>query len=224
MMQEGTCFVTEDQNPAANQTPPEAGSAPVQEHTKAEEVTREQNGQFIEESSGIERVVVPNRQSTGGNLKGADLDSIRAKNVTMDRSGAEQIDAETVNMTNAGAKTIRSSTIDMQNSGSMTVTGDKVSMNQSSAMVVAGQAIDLTQSAAFSIQSESVTLHDGGRVGILVAGKVQTEKELSVLLGVVGKVEGGSVRVAVSPPAALAFGAGMAVVLTMLRRMFGRKS
>jgi len=197
---------------------------PETKQPDASDVTREQNGQFIEESSGIERVVVPHRNQAGGKLNGADLDSIRAKNVTMDRSGAENIEAEQVSMTNAGAKSIRSTTVDMQNSGSMTVTGDTVTMNQSSAMVVAGQNIEVSQGAVLMLQAESATLQGASRVGMMVAGNVKTNQDLKVGFGVVGKVEGGEVKVAVTPQAAVAFGAGFAVVWAMLRRVFRRKS
>jgi hypothetical protein len=192
--------------------------------SQADAVTREQEGQFIQESSGLERVVVPNRQSGAGNLENRDLDSIRAKNVTMDRSGAENIDAETVKMTNAGAKSIRATTIEMQNSGSMTVTGDKVTMQQSSAMLVAGQNIELSESGVFSVQAESATLHGNSRQGVLIAGKVTAEQDVRAVIGIIGKVEGsGRVNVMFDPPAAAALGAGLALVLTLIRRVFSRK-
>lgn len=214
---------SESQDATVEHTISDNGQHP-KSNVDADRVTREQDGQYIQESSGLERVVVPHRQPGEGTLADSDLESIRAKNVTMDRSGAESIDAETVKMTNAGAKAIRATTIEMQNSGSMTVTGDRVSMNQSSALVVAGQHLDLHQSAVFAAQAESAVLQGESKHGLFVAGKVSAERDVRAIVGIIGRIEGkGRVEVMFDASSAAALGAGFALVLIVARRVFNRR-
>ena len=188
----------------------------------AESVTRDQNGQYIEESSGLERVVVPH-QRPSGQLDSQDLDSIRAKNVTMNQSGAEQIDAETVTITSGGAKSINATTVEMRNSGAVTVSGENITISQSSAAVIAGDHVEMSMSGAFAVQAEEVTIKAESGTGLLIAKELKSEQDFSAVVGVIGKISNESkVSLMFDAKSALALGAGFAVVSRLLGRIFRR--
>ena len=189
-------------------------------HTEAESVIRDQNGQYIEESSGLERVVVPH-QRPSGQLDSQDLDSIRAKNVTMNQSGAEQIDAETVTITSGGAKSINATHVELRNSGAVTISGDTVSVSQSSAMLIAGDNIDVSMSGALGMQADRMTIKGDTGTGLLIAKNLTAEQEVRAVVGVIGNVASGSnVRVMFDAKSAFALGAGLALALKVLGGIF----
>jgi hypothetical protein len=183
-------------------------------------VIRDQNGQYIEESSGLERVVVPH-QRPSGQLDSQDLDSIRAKNVTMNQSGAEQIDAETVTITSGGAKSINATNVELKQSGAVTISGETVSVTQSSAMVIAGDNIDVSMSGVLGMQADRMTIKGDTSTGLLIARNLTAEQDLRAVVGVIGNVASGSnVRVLFDTRSAIALGAGLAFALKVLGRVF----
>ena len=188
----------------------------------AETVTRDQNGQYIEESNGLERVVVAH-QRPSGQLDSQDLDSIRAKNVTMNQSGAEQIDAETVTITSGGAKSINATHVELRSSGAVMVSGESITVNQSSAVVIAGDHVEMSMSGAFAIQAEEVIIKGDSRTGLLIAKELKSEQEFRAVVGVIGKISNESkVSLMFDAKSALALGAGFAVVFRLLGRIFRR--
>ena len=200
-------------NPAVNGRPTDIAEG-------ADSVIRDQNGQYIEESSGLERVVVPH-QRPSGQLDSQDLDSIRARNVTMNQSGAEQIDAETVTINNGGAKSIHATNVELKQSGAVTISGETVTVTQSSAMVIAGDNIEVSMSGALGMQADRMTIKGETGTGLLIANNLTAEQEVRAVIGFVGKVENGSnVRVMVDAKSAIAIGAGFALVFRVLGRLF----
>jgi hypothetical protein len=208
----------------SNESATTGGSSQNGEHDghEAEQVTREQGGQYIEESSGLERVVVPH-QRPSGDLESRDLESVRARNVTMTQSGAENIDAETVTMNSGGARSIRATNVEMRNSGAVTVSGEHITVTQSSALVVAGDKVDLSMTGSLAVQANEMTISGDSGAGVLVAGNVKSKGDFRAVLGIIGNVENeGKVEVVFDPKSAFALGAGIAVVLTLLRKIVRR--
>lgn len=186
----------------------------------ADTVAQDQQGQYIEESTGLERVVGPNRPQSG-QLESQDLDSIRAKNVTMTQSGAETIDAETVTISNGGAKSIKATNVQMQNSGAMMISADSVTMTSSSGMLIAGQKIDMGTAGAFGIQAETITVSGDSGSGLLIANNVSAERDVKAFVGIIGTVKvGAKVELLFDAKSALALGAAFALVFRLIGRRF----
>lgn len=189
---------------------------------EAESVPAESNGEKTEGLTAPNHGGVPHRPQSG-QLESQDLESIRAKNVTMKQSGAEHIDAETVTIANGGAKSIKAMNVEMHNSGAMTITGDHVTMTNSSAMLVAGQNLELGTAGVLGIQAETVTITGDSGSGLLIAKTVTAEKSVRALIGVIGNVKAGTkVELLFDAKSALALGAGFAIVFRLIGRLFNR--
>ncbi|MEJ7838742.1 MAG: hypothetical protein WKF81_07990 [Thermomicrobiales bacterium] len=188
----------------------------------ADTVPGESTGQNAEASTGPDHGGVL-QQPQSGQLDSQDLESIRAKNVTMKQSGAEHIDAETVTIANGGAKSIKAMNVEMHNSGAMTITGDHVTMTNSSAMLVAGQNLELGTAGVLGIQAETITITGDSGSGLLIAQTVTAEKSVRALVGVIGNVKAGTkVELLFDAKSALALGAGFAIVFRLIGRLFNR--
>jgi len=98
--------------------------------------------------------------------------------------------------------------IELDQSAVGSVDGERVELRQTAAQNVRGDSLDVAESAVLSLRGTDVQMRDCG-AGVVVAEHV-TMRESGTLLLVARSVDG-QVRGAITPAAALAFGAGLAI-------------
>ena len=130
-------------------------------------------------------------------VKGADLRSVEATTVLMERSGAEQITAERVSMERSGAKTLDAKSAQLDRSGVVALGSEHTVLLHSSAVQVVAEEARLTHSRAVFLQTERATLTDS-RVGVFM-----------------GTAEG-DVRATFTARTAAIFGAALGAVFALL--------
>jgi len=126
-----------------------------------------------------------------------------ANNVDITNGGARDIDATSVSITQGGARDIEATTVTVNQGGVGRIQADEVSVSQG--------GIGLAR-------AEHLTIQDGGNAFAVMADKATLDPETSVFLLVAGSTTG-DVRPVLDWRAALALGAGFAVVLSALRRL-----
>lgn len=127
---------------------------------------------------------------------------VRAKSVTMERSGAEHVTAQRVTLSNSGARSIEAGSAQVEQAGVLSMQARTAALSQSSVVSLTADEARLSQSA----------------VVFLRAGSVATDDRTRVL---VSDVPG--VRPLVSIQGAAAFGAALGFVLLALGRLFRRR-
>ena len=92
--------------------------------------------------------------------RGADLRSIEATTVLLERSGAEQITAERVSMDRSGAKSLDAKSAQLDRSGVVALGSEHTVLLHSSALQIVAEEARLTHSRAVFLQAERATLTD----------------------------------------------------------------
>jgi hypothetical protein len=137
-------------------------------------------------------------------VKGADLRSVEATTVLMERSGAEQITAERVSMERSGAKALDAKSAQLDRSGVVALGSEHTVLLHSSAVQVVAEEARLTHSRAVFLQTERATLTDS-RVGVFM-----------------GTAEG-DVRATFTAQTAAIFGAALGAVFALLTVVLTRR-
>jgi hypothetical protein len=99
--------------------------------------------------------------------QGAELRSIEATTVLLERSGAERITAERVSMDRSGAKSLDAKSAQLERSGVVALGSEHTVLLHSSAVQVVAEETRLSHSTAVFVQSERATLTDS-RVGVFI--------------------------------------------------------
>ena len=190
-------------------------------------VTREQEGQFIDEGSTTYR---PNLEDTalGGEgdvqMHNRDSSSVNALQVNMERSGADYVQAQKSFLTNSGAREIHSETARLNQSGVLTLHADTAEFKQSSAVVANATTIHFNEGSALVATAEKIQIENGGRFGMLTAGNVEASGDVNSFLMFTGNVKaGGNVSTTMNGATAGIAAAVFAVVLVIFSRLLGRK-
>jgi len=197
----------------------------VDEGMRPDDVTREQGGQFMEESEDLTHLPLDAIEAQAdARVDRGVTDTINALQVTMDRSGAEYINAQRVAMTSAGAKSIETRSAKLNQSAAITIKADKADLRQSSSLVVSGDEMSLEHSSALITAAGKATLGNENRIGMLTVGDLEASGNVRAFMMFGGNVEaGGSVQTTLSPASAAALGAGFGVIWFLLRRMIGSR-
>ena len=125
--------------------------------------------------------------------------SVTAHDVSVRQGGIVRVDAHEVEVTQGGVGVATTGTLRLTAGGAWGVLADRATLDQSAVQVVAArERVDLDQAAAGIVAGGCVNVRDSA-VGVLLTGRF----------------EGQGVRVLLSPPAAFAFGAGAALVLSL---------
>ena len=139
----------------------------------------------------------------------AEAGNVHANNVTMERSGAEQITVQRIVMTNSGARTIDARSAQIDRSGILGVKSDKAVFYNSTVLAAAAGEARIVRGAVLLLKAESVTVEGDARIGILAGPGCD------------------AVRPLVDGRGAAAFGAAAGAVIVVLgailRRIFGRR-
>jgi len=133
-------------------------------------------------------------------------------------SSADISDADKVEITNGGARDIDATTVNITQGGARDIDATNVTINQGGAARISADQVTISQGGVGLARTEQLTLQDGGNAFAVVADKATLDPETSVFLLVAGSTTG-DVRPVLDWRAALALGAGFAVVLSALRRL-----
>lgn len=133
-----------------------------------------------------------------------EADNVTGEHIVMDQAGAETITADRVTMTRSGAREIEAKSAQLDQSGVLELEADNaVLLNSTAAVVVAAKARIV-----------------GGKVGVLVSPSTTVEGSMRTLIHV-GEATG-DVKAAFDAKGAMAFGAGCALALLVVRGLLGR--
>jgi len=184
----------------------------------AHNVTREQGGQFLQESEGVLPVTwdrprdVVEQEQHG--------DHIEAAQVQMDRSAAQSINAQRVTMSNSGAKAIDARSIRMDQSGSVYLNTERATFNKSSAVVAKAGELHMHESSLLMGAADSASIESGAKVGLLVVRTIEAKGDVRAF-ALIGRdvTAGGNVSSVLDTASAAALGAGFAIVLLFARRL-----
>ena len=126
--------------------------------------------------------------------------SVTAHEVHVRQGGIVRVDAHEVEITQGGVAVATAGTLRLTAGGTWCVLADRATLDQSMAQIVAARdRVDIDQAAAGIVAGGSVHVRDSA-IGLLLTPHF----------------EGQGVRVLLSPPAAFAFGAGAALVLSLV--------
>ncbi len=151
--------------------------------------------------SELDNGEIPSSEGTDADESANDVTG--ANNVDITNGGARDIDATSVSITQGGARDIDATTVTVNQGGVGRIQADEVSV---------------TQGGIGLARAEHLTIQDGGNAFVVVADKATLDPETSVFLLVAGSTTG-DVRPVLDWRAALALGAGFAVILSALRRL-----
>lgn len=131
----------------------------------------------------------------------------------------EEVIADTVEITQAGAALVQADTVSVTQGGAQSVEAKEVSISQGGAFVVTAEHVDVSEGGAAIISAGTARLKNSYNA-FMVTDTVEAEQStIGVVLA--GNIEG-SPDVKVDARTAAAFGAGAAIALFILRRMFRR--
>jgi hypothetical protein len=137
----------------------------------------------------------------------AELTTVNATTVLMNRSGSEQVTAERVTMERCGARSVDTKSAQLDRSGVVALSSEHTVLLRSSAVQVVAEEARLSRSSVAFLFSDKVELSDDSRV-LFFAGSAT-----------------GDVRAAFTPRTAAIFGAAAGVAVTallLLARAIGR--
>ena len=190
-------------------------------------VTREQEGQFIDEGFTTFRPDVEEAALAGEGdvqMHNRDSSAVNALQVNMERSGADYVHAQKSFLTNSGAREIHSETARLTQSGVLTLHAQNAEFKQSSAVVANATTIHFNEGSALVATAEKMHIDNGGRFGMLTAGNVEASGDVHSFMMFTGNVKaGGNVTTTVNGATAGMAAAVFAVVLVLFSRLFGRK-
>ncbi len=190
-------------------------------------VTREQEGQFIDEGSTTFRPDVEEAAIAGEGdvqMHNRDSSAVNALQVNMERSGADYVHAQKSFLTNSGAREIHSESARLTQSGVLTLHAQTAEFKQSSAVVANATTIHFNEGRALVATAEKITIENGGQFGMLTAGNVEASGDVKSFVMFTGNVKaGGNVTTTVDGVTAGMAAAVFAVVLVLFSRLLGRK-
>lgn len=124
-----------------------------------------------------------------------------------------------VDVHNASVDKIQGGRISMAKSAARSVEANAMDMADSAAMMVNADSLEMRDCAVVAAVTQEATLHESN-ASVLVSGTVKAQESTIGLL-IAGKVEG-NVKAMLTPVAALAFGAGVGVTITLLQQIIRR--
>jgi hypothetical protein len=192
-----------------------------------ENVTREQGGQFIDDSGTIIRLDDPLENMTDpaadARLVDGDASRVNALQVTMDRSGAEFIHAQKAFLTNSGAKQITGTSSKLIQSGVLQLKTDKAEFHQSSAVVADATSLSVEGGSIVFATADDITIGEGANVSVMQSRSVKADGDVRAFMLFSKDVSaGGNVTSTLTTTSAAVFGAVFGVVAVLLSRILGR--
>jgi lipopolysaccharide assembly outer membrane protein LptD (OstA) len=135
--------------------------------------------------------------------------------------GLEDVSADQVTINQGGAARVEANTVEVTQGGIQAVEAHSVTISQGGAFVVDAENAVLTMSGAGMLTGDNISLQNAG-AGIVIADTFKAEDDSMVGFLLAGSIEGNP-NVKVDARSAAAFGAGLAITLFLLRRIFGRR-
>jgi hypothetical protein len=147
-----------------------------------------------------------NRPTLATEILRAEAGDVNATTVSMERAGAEQVTAERVVMNNSGARTVQARSAQVDRSGILAVRSDKAVFSNSTAIAISTDEARIVRSRVFALKANRATIESGAKIAIYAGPADENIRPLADVRG------------------AVAFGAGLGVVLlllvALLRRVF----
>lgn len=136
--------------------------------------------------------------------------------------GAADYDAEgvTVRLEEQGAGNIRADSVTISQGGAGNIEAGNVSITQGGAGRVTADHLTVNQGGVGLARTERLTIEEGGSAFVVMADTADIGAGANVFM-LVARNAGGEVRPVLDWRAAAAFGAGLALALTLLRRIRG---
>lgn len=192
-------------------------------------VTREQGGQFIDESDdlirfgdGVEEMA---DASTDARLTDANAARVNALQVTMDRSGAEYINAQKAFLTNSGAREITGTSSKLIQSGVLQLKVDSAEFHQSSAVMAKAGSLSMEKGSVVFATADQMMIGEGAYVSLAQAREVKADGDVHAFMLFSNDVRaGGNVTSTLTTTGAAAFGAAFGAVVVLLSKLLRRSS
>ncbi len=156
--------------------------------------------------------------SDTGELDGSGTDVNALAADADDSAGNDISDADNVEITNGGARDIDATTVNITQGGARDIDATNVTINQGGAARINAEQVTVSQGGVGLVRAESLTLQDGGNAFAVMTDKAHFDAETSVFFLISGSTSG-EVKPVLDWRAALAIGAGFALVLSALRRI-----
>ncbi len=133
-------------------------------------------------------------------------DEVKAEHVTITQGGAAVVEADTVEVTQGGIQAAQANTLSISQGGAMIVETEVAELTMSGAGVLSADRVELTSAGAGIAIADTLVADDKSTIGFLFAGTIEGQPDVKI-----------------DARAAAAFGAGLAVALFLLSRIFGRR-
>ncbi|MGI8486251.1 MAG: hypothetical protein ACR2OU_18575 [Thermomicrobiales bacterium] len=209
---------SEHEHATTHDTPSGLAPAPASQDA-SDNVTRNQGGQFLEESEGVLPVTW---KKPGDLFQQETTDHVEAQHVVLDRAAAQSINAQRITMSNSGAKSMEARSIKADQSGTVFMNSERATLNQSSVVVGTAKELYLNESKALVATAGTATIEDGSKIGVLAAGNVEAKGNVHTFALFGGAINaGGNVSTVFTSTSAAALGAGFALMLVIARRLLG---
>jgi len=141
---------------------------------------------------------------------------LSARDVTIRQGGARTITAEAVTIRQGGAASVQAKDVEITQGGVVFARADEVEVTAGGVGIALAGAIEIEQSAAQFVAARESVKMDQSAAAVVFTGQARVrDSVIGVIFG--SHVEGDNNRVLFGPTAALAFGAGFGVALTLAR-------
>ena len=117
----------------------------------------------------------------------------------------------------ARSQDVRAEHVELSQGGANAIHATSVNVNQGGAGVVRASEVSVSQGGIGVARAERIAVHAGSSIAVAAAGEVTFEPDSNVMLLIARNVSG-QVRPLIDWRAAAAFGAGLGLVVALLRR------
>ena len=135
------------------------------------------------------------------------IEEVRAEHVTISQGGANHVEAVSVEVNQGGIQALEAESVSISQGGALMVDAADAHFTMSGAGLLTGDTVHLKSGGAGAVVADTVHAEPGSMIGVLFAGTIE-----------------GTPDVKVDARTAAALGAGFAVTLFVLRRLFKRRS
>src|SRR5262245_4930479 len=142
--------------------------------------------------------------------------AVKGGAVSVRQGGAQSIDAEDVAIRQGGALRVKAERVDIVQGGIALASADRIRMTTGTVGAAFADRVRLEQTATTLAAARERLKLDQSAAGVVVGGSVSA-RDTVIGLALTPRLEATGVRVLMGPRAAMAFGAGLGLVLALAR-------